>query len=191
LTGFSDNLVAGGSNRRSSSENISFRLQKNQLDQLRQEAKEKRISLNTLASQIFDSYLDYTANASKADMVPFSRRAIVSLLDGYDDEQIKTKARDIMKQFGKDIALQLRGRYDFETLIDILDSWLLTAGFPYRHNQDGDNKNRHTFIVLLNMGRKSSVFVAEGLKSFLEPQVTKKAEFYITDNIIAITVEGK
>jgi hypothetical protein len=41
------------------------------------------------------------------------------------------------------------------------------------------------------MGRKSSVFVAEGLKSFLEPQVTKKAEFYITDNIIAITVEGK
>jgi hypothetical protein len=96
-----------------------------------------------------------------------------------------------MKQFGKDIALQLRGRYDFETLIDILDSWLLTAGFPYRHNQDGDNKNRHTFIVLLNMGRKSSVFVAEGLKSFLEPQVTKKAEFSITDNIIAITVEGK
>lgn len=97
----------------------------------------------------------------------------MSLLDGYDDEQIKTKASDIVKQVGKDIALLLRGRYDFETLIDILDSWLLAAGFPYRHNQDGDNKNRHTFIIQLNMGRKSSVFVAEGLKSFLEPQVTK------------------
>ena len=53
-----------------SSENISFRLRKDQLDQLRQDAKEKRISLNTLANQIVDSYVNYNSNLSKADVIP-------------------------------------------------------------------------------------------------------------------------
>jgi hypothetical protein len=71
------------------SENISFRLRKDNLDQLRQEAKEKRDGLNTLANRIIDSYMNYTSNTSKADMIPFSKQAIVSLLDGYSEEQIK------------------------------------------------------------------------------------------------------
>jgi hypothetical protein len=46
--------------RRFSSENISFRLQKVHLNQLREEAVQKRISLNTLANQIIDSYNRYS-----------------------------------------------------------------------------------------------------------------------------------
>ncbi|MGH9927405.1 MAG: hypothetical protein ACREAS_09870, partial [Nitrososphaera sp.] len=67
------------------SENISFRLRKDQLDQLRKEVNEKRISLNTLANQIVDFYVNYTANASKADLIPVSNQALVSLLEGYDE----------------------------------------------------------------------------------------------------------
>jgi predicted HicB family RNase H-like nuclease len=74
LTGFSDNLAVGGSSRRFASENISFRLHKDQLDQLRQEAKEKRISLNTLANQIVDSYVNYYSNLPRADVIPVSKR---------------------------------------------------------------------------------------------------------------------
>jgi hypothetical protein len=172
------------------SENISFRLRKHHLDQLRREAKEKRISLNTLANQIVGSYVDFTSTASKADMIPFSKQAIVSLLDGYDEEQIKTKAKAIMKQVGKDIALQLRGRYDFESIVDIFNSWLIATGFPYRRNQDVDNKNRQTFIVQHNMGRKSSVFLGGAISSFIEPLLTKPVEYSITDNSILLTVEG-
>jgi predicted house-cleaning NTP pyrophosphatase (Maf/HAM1 superfamily) len=95
LTGFSDNLAAadGGSSRRLASENISFRLQKVHLDQLREESKEKRISLNTLVSQIIDSYVNFGASVSKAGMIPISKSVLIELLEGYSEEQIKAIAK--------------------------------------------------------------------------------------------------
>jgi hypothetical protein len=192
LTVISHNLPADGSNRRFASENISFRVRKDRLGQLRQEAKEKRISVNTLANQIFDSYVNFESSASKADVIPVSKQALMSLLDGYDDEEeIKAKARQVSKKIGKDIVLQLRGKYDFEALLDMFDSWLKATGFPYRKNTDAEEKNRHTFIIQRNMGRKYSVFAAEGIRALFEPMVTKGVEPSITDNSIVITVEGR
>ena len=191
MTVISHNLPADGSNRRFASENISFRVRKDRLGQLRQEAKEKRISVNTLANQIFDSYVNFESSASKADVIPVSKQALMSLLDGYDDEEeIKAKARQVSKKIGKDIVLQLRGKYDFEALLDMFDSWLKATGFPYRKNTDAEEKNRHTFIIQRNMGRKYSVFAAEGFKTYFEPMKTQQIEYSITDNIISITVEG-
>jgi hypothetical protein len=40
------------------------------------------------------------------------------------------------------------------------------------------------------MGRKYSFFAAECFKAYFEPLATKKVEYTITDNIVAITVEG-
>jgi hypothetical protein len=40
------------------------------------------------------------------------------------------------------------------------------------------------------MGRKYSFFAAECFKAYFEPLTTKKVEYTITDNIVAITAEG-
>ncbi|MGH9927404.1 MAG: hypothetical protein ACRD5B_18710 [Nitrososphaeraceae archaeon] len=41
------------------------------------------------------------------------------------------------------------------------------------------------------MGRKYSVYAAEGFRTCFEPLVTKEVEYSITDNAISITVEGE
>lgn len=104
------------------SENTSFRLQKVHLDQLREESKEKRISLNTLVSQIIDSYVNFGASVSKAGMIPISKSVLIELLEGYSEEQIKAIAKRTQEKIRIDRALQLRGRYDFEVLVDIFES---------------------------------------------------------------------
>jgi hypothetical protein len=158
---------------------------------LRQEANEKRISLNTLANQIFDSYGNWILNGSKAGIIPISKTLLVELLEGYNEEQLKGIAERFQKKITIDLALQLRGKYDFEALVDIFASWLKEAGFSYRHIRDMNyNNNRHTFITQHNMGRKFSFFQAECFKAYFEPLATKKVEYTITDNIVAITVEG-
>jgi hypothetical protein len=87
--------------------------------------------------------------------------------------------------------LQLRGKYDFEALVDIFASWLKETGFSYRHIRDMNyNNNRHTFITQHNMGRKFSFFQAETLKVYFEPVVTEKIDYAITDNSVVITIEG-
>lgn len=124
MTGFSDNLAAadGGSNSsRLASENISFRLQKVHLDQLREESKEKRISLNNLVSPIIDSYVNFGASVSKAGMIPISKSVLIELLEGYSEDQIKAIAERTQEKIRIDRALQLRGRYNFEVLVDILN----------------------------------------------------------------------
>jgi hypothetical protein len=162
-----------------------------QLTQLRQEAKEKRISLNTLAYQIFDTYVNYASNAAKAGMIPISKEVIVELLEGYNDEQLEVIAERVQKKISKEAALLLRGEYSFEALVDTYEYWLQIGGFPYTHFIEGNNNKRHTFVARFDMGRKFSAFQAELLKAYFEPFVTKGIESTITDNSVAITVEGE
>ena len=83
---------------RGSSENISFRLHTGQLDQLRQEAKEKRISLNTLASQIIDSYVNYNSNLSNADVIPVSKAILIALVEACTEDQLKAIAEQVQRK---------------------------------------------------------------------------------------------
>jgi DNA primase large subunit len=179
----------GNNNNSVKTENITFRLRKDQLDQLRQEAKEKRINLNTLANQIVDSYVNYNSNLSSANVIPVSKAILVALVEACSEDQLKAIAERVQKKDTVDLALQLRGRCDFEAIVDIFEYWLRATGFRYRHNKESEN-NRYNFIIQHNMGRKYSFFAAECFKAYYESLATKKVEYSITDNSTAITVEG-
>jgi hypothetical protein len=177
---------------RQKSESISFRLPKDQLDRLRQEAEEKRITLNTLVSQMVDSHVNYISSASKANLLPISKELIMELLEAIDDEdKIKEIAKRTQNKVTKEITMLLRGEYSFEAVIDSFEYWLKIGGLVYKHIRDGTNEKKHTFIVQFNVGMKFSFFMAEYLKAAFEPLVVAKIECAITDNIVAITVEGK
>ena len=178
------------SNNTKFSENISFRLPKIVLDQLRQEAKENQITINTLVNQIIDSYVNFTSNAPKAGMIPIHRLCLITLLEGYSEEQIREIANRFVKAICVQTPLLLRGRYDFEAVLESHRSWLKAAGFQYRYSKDVE-KNRHTFIVEHDMGRKFSLFAVEYAKLYFEPVVRKGVESSFTDNTIMIVLEEK
>lgn len=170
------------------SENASFRLNRDIISKLKREAEQKQISLNTLANQIFDFYVNFTSSAG-ADMMPVPKAALVDLVEGYTEEQLEAHAERVYKKVGLDIVYQLRGRYDFESVLGVWDYRLKASAVPYRHTIDEHNKDRHTFIIQYSMGKKWSLVVAETMKRYFEPLSTKKAEYTITDNMVAITVE--
>ncbi len=172
------------------SENVSFRLNKDIVAQLRREAEQKQINLNTLVNHIFDFYINFTRSAS-ADLMPAPKVALTDLVEGYDEDQLKAHAERVYEKIGLGIVYQLRGRHDFESVLDIWEYRLRASGVPYKHNIDEHNKNIHTFIIQYGMGRKWSLVVAETMKKYFEPVSAKKPEYTITDNMVVITVEGK
>jgi hypothetical protein len=172
------------------SENVSFRLNKDILAKMKTDAEQKQISLNTLVNQIFDFYVNFTSSAS-ADMMPAPRVALADLVDGYSEDQLKAHAERVYNKVGLDIIYQLRGKYDFESVLDVWDYRLKASGIPYKHILDEHNKNRHIFIIQYSMGKKWSLVVAETMKRYFEAVSSKKVEYIITDNMVAITVEGK
>jgi hypothetical protein len=176
----------------SSYERFSFRIRKETLHRLKDIAEEKEMSLDDLANYVFDTYVDYVPTASKANLLPLSKALVVDLLEGYTEDQIKAIAKRAQKKITKDTVLILRGKYDFQGLVDTYEYWLQVGGLPYRHIiTDANNKVTHTFTLQHNMGRKFSHFSAEFLKGYFEPGVTREIECTITDNNVAITVEGR
>ena len=172
------------------SENVSFRLNKDILAKLKMDADQKQISLNTLANQVFDFYVNFTSSAG-ADMMPEPKVALTDLVEGYDEVQLKGHAERVYNKVGLDIIYQLRGKYDFETVLDVWDYRLKASGVPYKHTIDGQNNYRHTFIIQYGMGRKWSLVVAETMKRYFESVSSTKVDYTITDNMVAISVEGK
>jgi hypothetical protein len=171
-------------------ENISFRVNKDIIDELRRDAEQKQINLNTLANQVFDYYVKF-ANPAKAEMIPVTKATIMALVEGYTEDDLKSIAERVFKKVATEIALQLRGKANFEAGIDILEYYLKASGVLYKHTRDEHNNKRHNFIIQYGMGRKWSLYVAEALRTAFEPVLDKTADYTITDNMVAITLEGK
>jgi hypothetical protein len=172
------------------SENVSFRLNKDVLAKLKTDAEQKQISLNTLVNQVFDFYVNFTSSSS-ATMMPTPKVALTDLVDGYDEDQLKAHAERVYNKVGLDIIYELRGKYDFESVLDVWDYRLKASGIPYKHTINENNKDIHTFIVQYSMGKKWSLVVAETMKRYFEPVSSKKVDYTITDNMVAISVEAK
>ena len=69
------------------SESISFRLSHNILHKLRQEAKQKEISLDTLMTQIAKQHAEWHANASQIGFISVRKTLIMKLLDEIRDNE--------------------------------------------------------------------------------------------------------
>lgn len=141
-------------------------------------------------NQIFDSYVKF-GNSTKADMLPTPKAVLEELVEGYSEDQLMAIIERTHKKVAVDNAFQLRGRHDFEASIDILGYLLKASGIPHKHITDEDNKNRHSFIIRYGMGRKFSFFAVGFLKAGFELISTKKVEYTITHNMVAVTIEGQ
>ncbi len=162
--------ISPSSKRRN--ESITFRLDKDIITELRREAEQNKVSLNTVVNQGLDFFVKF-ASSAKADIIPIPKATIVELVEGYSEDELKSIAERVFKRVSTDVAFQFRGRYDFEAIVDIYEYHLKASGVPYKHMIDEHNKKRHTFIVQYNMGRKWSLFAAEASKVGFEPVLAK------------------
>jgi predicted DNA-binding ribbon-helix-helix protein len=70
-------------------ESITFLLESKTLDSLRQEAKRKDVSVNTLVSQIAKQHTNWHSMAAQVGFISVRKRLIIKLLKSQNDEQIK------------------------------------------------------------------------------------------------------
>jgi hypothetical protein len=174
------------------SESISFRLPRNILYKLRQEAKHKEISVDTLMTQIAKQHTEWYVNASQIGFVSVRKILIMKLLDEIrDNEKIKEIAREVARG-SRDSILLLKEQYNIpiESTLDFIESWIKEAGYPYLHDISGVDQNIHHFVIQQEMGLKWSLYLSEILRNLFEElfNVTK-VHFDITDNIVGFTLD--
>lgn len=169
------------------SESITFRLDSIILDKLRHEAQQKEISINTLVSQIIKQHAEWHSNAAKAGFIPVRKGFLMKLIDRLSEQDIISLAEYIAKSSNKDLVLLLKSKYNIESALEFIESWIRISAYTYRHEVNG---TRHLYIIQHDMGRKWSIYLAELYRHLFEELETKKVDFDITDNTLSFVVDS-
>jgi hypothetical protein len=177
--------------RNKKTETITFRLESEILDSLRQESKRKDVSLNTLMAQIVRLHKNWHSIAAQAGFISVRKPLITKLLESQNEEEIKSLARHVAKSSNKDFILMLRREYNIHSALDIIETWVRTSGYSYTHNVkelDYSSIMLHIFIIQHNMGIKWSCYLAELYGNLFEEFGVRNAKFDMTDTTLAFDI---
>jgi predicted hydrocarbon binding protein len=121
------------------------------LDALKEEAEEKDFSLNTLVNQILNLHVDWHSNATKAGFLPIRRIAIQKFLERYTEDELYQIGLDVAKETNKDLVLVMRDKFDVDTALNVLESWMKVSNYSYRHTV---TDRTHKIVIHHDMGTK-------------------------------------
>jgi hypothetical protein len=169
-----------------------FRLDSELLEGLKEEAEQKRTSLNTLVTQILRSHSEYHTFSSKGGMISMPKTLLIRIMDKLAQQDVIHLSEHIAKNELKDTILIMKGEYAPDTIMDFIESWARTGGYPYRHHQEdrdnGRSKKKHSFVMQHDMGDRWSLYFVE-LFRFAFEQTGLKIDFQHTANTISFDVE--
>ena len=112
--------------------NVTLRFDGQTLESLRKEAEQKRISLNTLASQIFKTHTEFSGAAAKAGMVSFPKSLLVRLMDKLSEDEVKRLSEEIAKNEMKDTLLMISEAIPLKRSLTLLSHGLEFPGLVTR-----------------------------------------------------------
>ena len=170
------------------SESVTFRLDSNILNKLHHEADQKDISVNTLVSHIIRRHIDWHSNAAKAGFVTVRRGLLINLINRLSEKEISTIAEYIAKNETKDFVLLLRNKYNIESSLDVIETWIKVSGYPYRHEAD---YTRHSYVIQHDLGKNWSIYMAELYRFLFEEFGLQRVEFDINHNTLDFIVDAE
>jgi len=157
--------MARDAKRKSESESITFRVERNVLDKLRAEAERKMESVNILGNQIFKEYVYWHSPAAEAGMMYTSKKNLVRIMDKLTEEQINQIVDEHLKDEFIGQVEMITGEYNIISYLRAVENWMSASGIHYRH----DVKDRiHTYVILLRWEKSGLIFSKNGSKEHLK-----------------------
>jgi hypothetical protein len=166
-------------------EPATFRLDKAMLDQLRQEAEEKRINLSTLLNQIIESHIKWHASATKAGFMPIRKIVIKKLFDSLTIENIDALATEVSLGLTDETMAIMSSKRSEKSVFELIDRWIKMSGFSYHHEV---SENSHIYVVHHNMGEKWSYYLSRIFDHIALEFMNTKPDTQTTENALFIKI---
>lgn len=178
--------AVSSSSRPKTSDSVTLRLDKDILDKLRKEAKEKQVSLNVLVGQIALQHLDWHAYASKAGFLAVTRGTVQKMLEKITEKDAIEIGEYVAKNESKEFITMLRNDYSVTSALQVLDTWLKIVGYSYRHEIRG---LEHSYIIQHEMGKKWSLYLKELFRLIAEAFGLPRVDFDVNENMLSFKVD--
>lgn len=165
---------------------VSFRINKEYDEVLRAEAEEKKVSMNTLANQIFGEYVDWSKYVKRFGTIILSREAFKLLLESLDNDKINHLAIDIATKAPREFILFKWKEIDQSHVIGFIKMFFDHCGYgQYDHQVTESKVNK--FSIRHELGKKGSIFLKTYLETVVRITLGIECQSIITDNSVTIS----
>lgn len=163
---------------------ITFRLPEKLVEDLRAEAENVEVSLNTLVNQVFDRYMSWERHSSKVGLIPVTRPFLREAIQNIPDEKIKQIARNASKDALKELILITKGTFNLDSFIAVFNEWLRASLITHRYEYDGDG---HDYVIHHELGEKWSLYLSELLIAICKDLINVKPKIEIRKSSISFS----
>lgn len=177
---------SNSSGNSSGSESITLRFDKTTMNELRNEAEQKIVSVNALLNQIVKSYTNWHKPAKSAGLIYTNRFLYKDIVEHIPDDKIKTIANNYANHFFMDTIEMFEEVPSVSFYIDYLLMWLEISGFNYRINQK--NSDYWSIKIQLDLGQRFSEFIAAKIQNILEVLNQPEAKVEATDHLVIVRI---
>ena len=163
---------------------ITFRIDENYEKSLRKEAEEKRISLNTLANQIFGDHVEFGQFMKKFGMVEMSKGSFRDLLEILDEKNIINFAKSVGSKEPKDFILFKWTELSPKSISEFISMYFEHCGYGMCNMQTTESEI--TVSIHHEFGKKGSLFLKSFLEAIIQSTLEKETNVVITQNSVTL-----
>ena len=165
---------------------ITFRISQEYESKLRKKAEEQRTSLNTLANQIFEDYLESQQFINKFGTIILSRDAFKMILDIIDEPSIEKLGKMIGENAPKEFILF---KWKEITVNNILEFIKMFTTHCINSSYDFELKNeQNIFSIRHGYGEKGSLFLKSFFESAIMKNIHKRCDIVTNKNSLIIRI---
>lgn len=164
-------------------ESVTFRLDHSHLAILRREAEQRHVSLNTLANQIFASFVEWEMSAHKAGWMILPKEVIKTAFNSLSDEEIMAMAA-LAAIHAREANLAMKGADSFEAYYSITKSRLIRSGCHITEQKYDDTIRMN---IQHSMGAKWSTYFKVQFQRVSE-NFGYRCNVTATDNSVSVEV---
>ena len=170
--------------KKKKTELVTFRFDKETLENLRKDAKSKEISLNNLMGQIINQYTDWYSQAQVLGIIPMLDTYLKLILKDFSKSDIQKIVRDWNKKYREGMNTTCNAEITLELLIHSLEVYGKIAGVNFLKFE---TKEYTSITYRHNCGKNFSIFFSEIWLSSLG-DLSKKVSTKISEQSLAFKI---
>ena len=142
---------------------ITFRIDADTIDKLRDESARHDVSLNTSVNKILKRYVQWDMFEPQAGTMPLAKPVVAELLANMSKEQITNFAKNIAKTAVQDILLLMKGKIDLDSFLSWFETLMKKAFIEINHTVE-NNDSTHRYTVKHNLGENWALLIKSVLQ---------------------------
>ncbi len=163
---------------------VSFRLDSDLVEEIKNDAELEKINVNALVSKILSNHVLWERYERKLGLLPMTKPFVQHSINKMKNDEIIHLAEEVEKDTFSDILNFMRGEYTVEDFIEILRSWIYVAWMQHDITK---TKNGYTFRINHDLGEKWSLYVRTLVTELFHDVVQKSLKVKSTKNTITIS----